>query len=91
MNDDFGTNVQITVADPGFPVGGVDPLGGGGVDLTQVLFAENVCKNEGIWSCMGGMHRAKPPPPPHPRSANESVLKRQNYVRIIARIIDDDL
>ena len=57
---------QIAVADPGFPIGSVDPLGGR-VDLLwgcgppmQVLFGENVCENERIGSCRGGMHLAHP-------------------------------
>ena len=45
--------------------GGMDPLGGGCGPLTQVLFSENVCKNEGIWSCRGCV------PGTPPRSANE--------------------
>ena len=37
------------MADPGFPIGGVLLLGGHGPP-TQVLFGENVCKNERIGS-----------------------------------------
>ena len=52
------------VADPGFPVGGVDPLGGHGPP-TQVLTGKNVCKNERI----GSRRRGRAPGTP-PRSAN---------------------
>ena len=35
------------VADPGFPVGGRRPVGGGGRQPpTHTLFSENVCENE---------------------------------------------
>ena len=51
------------VADPGFPIGGVDPLGGRG-HPTQVIFGKNVCKNERI-----GSRRGCAPGTP-PRSAN---------------------
>ena len=44
----------IPVADPGFPAGGVDPLGGHG-PLTWLLFTKTVCKNKRIGSCRGGM------------------------------------
>ena len=38
---------QLTVVDPGFPMGeeGMHPLGGCGPP-TQALFGENACKNE---------------------------------------------
>ena len=42
----------ISVADPGFPVGGVDPLGGNG-PLTPVPFSKNVCENRRIGSHRG--------------------------------------
>ena len=35
-----------------FPLGGGG--GGGRQPPTQVLFGENICKNERIWSCWGG-------------------------------------
>ena len=41
------------MADPGFPIGGVDPLGGRGPP-TWVLFGKNVCENKRIWSHGGG-------------------------------------
>ena len=41
------------VADPGFPVGGVDPLGGHRTPMWAV-FVENVCENERIGSRRGG-------------------------------------
>ena len=44
----------VTGADPGFPVGGREPvLGGGRGPPTQVLFVENVCKIERIGSGRG--------------------------------------
>ena len=46
----------ITVADPGFPVGG-----GGRGRPTWALFGENVCKNERIGSHRGGMPPLDPP------------------------------
>ena len=54
----------ISVADPGFNVWGVDPLGGG-VDLpTRVLFGENVCQNERIGSRRGACAGHEPLDPP---------------------------
>ena len=50
------------MADPGFPVGGVDPLGGAWT-LTWVLYGKNVCENERIGSHSvggGGMNPARP-------------------------------
>ena len=44
----------ITGADPGFPVGGVDPFWGGHGPPMQALFSENVCGNERIGSHGGG-------------------------------------
>ena len=44
--------LRISVADPGFPIGGVHPLGGCGPPI-QALFGENVCKNERIGSHRG--------------------------------------
>ena len=56
------------VADPGFPMGGMDPLGGCGPP-TWVLFGENVCKNvcenERVGSCgEGGVRPARALDPP---------------------------
>ena len=56
--------MKHAVADPGFPVGGRAPVGGGRGPPTQVRFGENVCKNERI-----GFHRERVPITP-PRSAN---------------------
>ena len=56
---------NFTVADPGFPIGGHAPIGGGHGPLMWALFGKNVCKNERIGSHRGGMHWAHPP-----RSAN---------------------
>ena len=50
---------QITVADPGFPMGGHAPIKGGHGPLTWALFSENVCKNERI-----GSHRGHAPGTP---------------------------
>ena len=49
----------IAVADPGFPVGGMHPLGGHG-PLLQVLFGENVCENKRIGSHRGACTRHTP-------------------------------
>ena len=59
--------LKISVADPGFPVGGgVHPLGGHG-PLMRALFSENVCETERI-----GSHRGwRAPGTPPLRSANE--------------------
>ena len=46
-------NYHYTVADPGFPIGGVDPLKGGHGPPTWVLFGKYVCEKEKIWSCRG--------------------------------------
>ena len=52
---------SIAVADPGFPVG-VAPSRWGGADLRCGHFlTKNVCENERIGSCWGGMHRWRPP------------------------------
>ena len=56
---------------PGFPIGGVDLLGGCG-PLMWALFAENVCKNEKMGS-MGGGGRVPGMPP---RSANAKYSGR---------------
>ena len=37
--------------------GGTNPHWRGHQPLTQVLFGENICKNERIWSCWGGTHQ----------------------------------
>ena len=47
------------MADPGFLVGGVDPLEGRGPP-TWVLFGENVCENERI-GCAGHAPSLDPP------------------------------
>ena len=49
-----------SVADPGFPIGGMDPSGECG-PLTGALFGENVCENERIGS-VGGVYRPLYPP-----------------------------
>ena len=54
--------LYLTVADPGFPIGGVHPLGGGGHGPPmQALFDENVCENERIGSHRG-LHAPSMPP-----------------------------
>ena len=54
-----------TVVDPGFPVGGRAPVGGGGRGPpTWALFGENVCENERIGSQKGGVPGARPLDPP---------------------------
>ena len=56
------------MADPGFPIGGMNPLGGCG-PLTWSLSARNVCENERIGYRRGSVHRERPS-----RSANVYVL-----------------
>ena len=56
--------VCCAMADPGFPVGGVDPLGGC-EPPTRVLFGQNVCENKRIGSSSGACAGHDPP-----RSAN---------------------
>ena len=46
------------VVDPGFPLGGVD-LVGGREFLRRLRFKNFVCQNERIWA-LGGMHQARP-------------------------------
>ena len=59
-----------TVADPGFPVRGSQPVGGrGDRSPTQVLFGKNVCKNERIGL---GPVRGGHVPGTTPRSTNEN-------------------
>ena len=45
---------RLSVADPGFPVGGGADLLGGCQPPTRTLFGENVCENERNGSCWGG-------------------------------------
>ena len=54
---------QVSVVDPGFPLGGVHPLGGRGPP-TWALFSENVCENERIGSHRGTCTRHAPLDPP---------------------------
>ena len=42
--------------DPGFSIEGCGPILAGFWPPTWALFSENVCENERIGSCMGGMH-----------------------------------
>ena len=60
---------SLTVADPGFPVGGgggADPLAGR-QPQTHTLFGENVCKNEidPVGGGGGGARRRRPPGSAH--------------------------
>ena len=67
----------IAVADPGFPVGGRAPVGGGcGVDLRCRQFGENVYKNERIGSHRGWHAPGTPPPPPRSANALSTVTKQ---------------
>ena len=52
--------LSSAVADPGFPVGGVDPLGGHGPPMWE-LFSKNVCENERIGSRGGRLAPGTPP------------------------------
>ena len=83
MQTIFGENTKTifidqmhhTVADPGFPYGGVHPLGGAWTSNTA-LFSENICKNERIRS-----HRGRRAPGTPPRSANATDrISRKNIV-----------
>ena len=50
------------VADPGYPVGGHGPVGGGHGPPTRALFSKNVWENKRIGSHGGGgMCLARPP------------------------------
>ena len=56
---------RLTVADPGFAVGGRRPAGG--ANPTRALFGGNVCENERIgsrWSGDGADTGGVPPEPP---------------------------
>ena len=53
-----------SVADLGFPVEGHGPIRMGHGPLMQVLFGENVCKNERIGSCRGACTWHAPLDPP---------------------------
>ena len=55
-------NVEYTVADPGFPVGGCRPVGGC-QPPTQILLGKTMCKNERIGSCWGHAGGAPLDPP----------------------------
>ena len=47
----LGNSTYVSVADPGFSIGGrLHPLGGGAWTSNAVLFGENVCENERIGS-----------------------------------------
>ena len=67
--------------DPGFSVGGCGPILGGFWPPTWALFSENVCENERIGSCRGGMCWHAPP-----RSAyayNHQQSMRQQHWKIV--------
>ena len=52
----------VSVADPGFPVGGGAPTHWGGCQpLMHTLFGKNVCENERNGSCWGGGGRRRRP------------------------------
>ena len=55
---------------PGFPTGGVGPLGGGGDPQHGCFSAKNVCENQRIGSFRGDVCPARPP-----RSANGFSVK----------------
>ena len=58
--------VPISVADPGFPVGGVHPLGGG-MDLRRGHFSVKMyAKTKELGPIGGGVRLARPPPPDPP-------------------------
>ena len=57
------TLTYLTVADPGFPIGGGGQPFGGCRPLTWVLFGKNVCENERIGSRLGWAYADGTPPP----------------------------
>ena len=75
----------MTVADPGFPVGGHAPIGGHGPPM-QALFGENVFKNERIGSHRGWRAPGTPPLDP-PMYGNGKQMKDPLYPHFHAEII----
>ena len=61
----FTKSGKKSVADPGFPVGGVCRVIGGCQPLMWVLFGKNVCENERIGSCWEGARAGGAPPQIH--------------------------
>ena len=49
----------LAVADPGFPVGGAELVGGRQLPR-RLCFKKFVCQNERIWTLRGGMHQRRP-------------------------------
>ena len=52
--------ISITVADPGFPMGGADLVGGGRQLSRRLHFKKFVCQNERIWTRRGRAPAASP-------------------------------
>ena len=76
----FGRNLDFitrraysSVADSGFPIGDVDPLGGG-VDLRHGRFLAKMYAKTKELGPIGGMHPARPPDPPMLLTTNYSGL-----------------
>ena len=58
----YHIQIHMAVADPGFPVGGHQAIGGHQPPM-WVPFGKNICENERIGSCFGeGAHAAGSPP-----------------------------
>ena len=56
----FPQNNHIAVADPGFPIGGANLVGG--CQLPRQLRSKKfVCQSERIWTLRGGARRQRPP------------------------------
>ena len=65
--------MAFAVADPGFPVGGMDLVGGRGLPR-HLRFEKFACQNEGI-ETLGGVRRARPPsdPPMHCKGVKNGI------------------
>ena len=58
----YGIQMLLSAGpDPGFSVGGRGPILGGFWPPTWALFSENVCENERIGPCRGGVRWHAPP------------------------------
>ena len=67
---------DISVADPGFPIGGVDLVGRGGAWTPEVVtFQKFVCQNERIWTLRGACAGHAPS-----RSANAFCQKQAVFL-----------
>ena len=51
----------FSVADPGFPVGGANLVGGGAPTPEAATFEKFVCENKRMWTLEGGAHASGAP------------------------------